>query len=218
MSATGSDSRSRDPRDSSLRFPRPLWFGLAASVLVIVVIGVQIGVPIYRQQSAIREIERLGGTIQLRPRGPTWLRDRLGDSVPRAVDEVVGVYLRDCPATDETLQCVRHLTGLKALSISNTRVTDAGLADLNRLVRLERLWLANTAVTDAGLAHLKDLPALQELWLENTQVSDAGLAHLKGLTSLEGLWLDNTQVTGAGVAEVQRAIPGLTVGALVNNP
>ena len=199
-----------------IRLPRPLWIGLAACVLVIVAIGVQVGVPIYRQESAIREIERLGGTVQLRPRGPQWLRDRIGDRAQRLCGEIAGVYLRDCPATDETLRTVCRLPGLKGLSLSNTNVTDAGLAELKSLTRLERLWLANTAVTDAGLAHLKDLTALQELWLENTQVSDAGLGRLKGLTSLKGVWLDNTQVTGAGVAELQRAIPGLTVGALVN--
>ena len=60
MSITEPHLISSEPRGPALRLPRPLWFGLAALVLVIAALGIRIGVPIYRQQAAIREIESGG--------------------------------------------------------------------------------------------------------------------------------------------------------------
>lgn len=217
MAAATPPPMSTESRRRTIRVPRPLWFFLPTVVLIVLAVGLRFGVPVYRQQVAIDEIERLGGTVQMRPRGPVWLRDRVGDKRMKLFDEVVGLYLRDSRATDATLGHVRCFTGLQGLWISNTHVTDAGLAQLKGLTRLKRLSLANTQVTDGGLVHLKELIGLQEIWLENTEVTDAGLTHLNGLTGMQGLWLDNTQVTDAGVAELQRALPGLTVGALTMN-
>jgi hypothetical protein len=62
-----------DPRRVSIPLPRPLWIGLVAVVLAVVATGLQFGLPIYRQQAAIREIERAGGRVHVVPRGPAWL-------------------------------------------------------------------------------------------------------------------------------------------------
>ena len=58
-------------------------------VLVVVAVGVLVGVPVYRQQVAIREIDRLGGGGETRSGGPQWLRDIVGDEWMRGFDAVV---------------------------------------------------------------------------------------------------------------------------------
>ena len=209
---------SLEPRRFSIRPPRPLWIGLATAVLSLAAVGFHVGLPIYRQHLVIRDVERLGGRVVTLPRGPDWLRDRIGSQRMKLFDAVVAIHLRDSQATDELLGRLRWLPGLESLALSHTDVSDAGLAQLKGLRNLKRLWLANTHVTDAGLVHVSGLTGLEELWLENTRVTDTGLDHLKRLTTLKGLWLDNSQVTHAGVAELQRALPGTTIGALLMNP
>src|SRR5258708_40187401 len=59
----------------------PMSLRMFAGVLVALSAGraLLIGVPIYRQQVAIREIERVGGGYTTRPGGPAWLRSWIGD-------------------------------------------------------------------------------------------------------------------------------------------
>ena len=186
MAAT--DPPTPELRRFSIRLPRPLWIGLAAAVLVVLGVGVQIGVPIYRQQVVIREIEQVGGIALTFPRGPEWVRDRVGDDWMRLIEDVREVQLVVKPATDATL------------------------GHIGELGSLQRLYLDQTLVTDEGLAHLKRLSSLEKLSLNNTQVTDAGLQHIKGLTKLKWLMLNRTQVTDTGVAELQRTMPGLSIG------
>jgi hypothetical protein len=79
-----------------MRLPLPLWIGLGTAVLVVVTIGM----PIYRQYAAIREIEKLGGQVEMRPRGPNWLRNSMGKEWMKSLDHVVTVDLENREATD----------------------------------------------------------------------------------------------------------------------
>ncbi len=65
-------------------------------------VGLHVGVPIYRQQGAIREIERLGGSVERLSRGPDWfrrwmgnrcLKEHLGHEWPQLFDAVKYVRL-----------------------------------------------------------------------------------------------------------------------------
>jgi hypothetical protein len=170
-----------------IRLPRPLWIGLATVVLVVVAIGLRIGVPIYRQHVAIREIERLGAYVITSPVGPKWLRARLGNDAMKLFDEVTFVDFRGTRATDATMDHVSCLKSMTGLSLHGTQITDAGLAHLKGLPNLYRLSLFNTQVTDAGLAHLKGLNRLDDLFLDRTLVTDAGLAQLRDLPRPERL-------------------------------
>ncbi len=76
------------PNRFLIRLPRPFWIGIAAVVIVASAIGVVVGLPAYRQQVAIREIERVGGRIETRPLGPTWLREAIGAKKMRAFEGV----------------------------------------------------------------------------------------------------------------------------------
>jgi hypothetical protein len=95
------------------------------------------------------------------------------------------------------------LTGLRTLTLYNTRITDAGLEPVSRLSHLQALHLSDTAVTDAGLQQLRGLTELRDLGLNRTRVTDAGLAQLKGFTNLSSLALDGTRITDEGLAQLK---------------
>jgi hypothetical protein len=187
MSATSPCSTPPEPHRFSVRLPRPLWIGLAAVVLILGGVALQFGLQIDRQQTAIREIERLGGVVESEPRGPEWLWEWLDDEWMEAFYTITDVHLTDTPATDATLQQLRGLAGLRGLHLGGTRVTDD------------------------ELAYLKDLHQLERLSLDETQITDAGLKHLQRLTNLKFLNVASTGVTDAGISELKWALPKLTV-------
>jgi hypothetical protein len=176
-----------EPHSLSIRLPRPLWIGLATGVLIVGGVALRFSLQADQQQTAIREIERLGGDVESEPGGPDWLREWLDDEWMEAFDTVTDVHLANTTATDDTLSQLRGLAGLRGLHLDKTRVTDA------------------------GLAYIKDLHRLERLSLYETQVTDTGLKHLYRLTSLKILNVAATRVTDAGIAELKRALPKLTV-------
>lgn len=195
----------------SIRLPRPLWIGVAAVVLIVTGVGLQIGIPAYQRHVAIGEVERAGGTVRTRPRVPAWLRAGVREEWVKPFDEVYEIDLQRSEATDSTLRHVGRLTDVEWLWLEHSRVTDAGLPRLKELTRLESIDLSYTQVSDAGMMCLEALAELKSLELNYSRVTDAGLARLKGLSKLRRLSLQRTQVTDVGVAELQRALPGLTI-------
>jgi hypothetical protein len=199
-----------EPRRFSVRLPRPLWIGIAALVMIGSAVALQFGLPVYRQQTAIHEIERLGGQIKSRPRGPRWLRDRLGYDNAELLNVVFFVALSNT-CDDTILLRLKAFPELETLSATRSRVSDAGLSHLTGQTRLEWLGLGGTQITDEGLTHIRNLPNLRSLYLESTQVTDKGLVHLQGLTNLEVLSLRDTRVTEAGISELRHELPNLIV-------
>jgi len=195
-----------EPRRFAVRLPRPLWFGFATATLVVIAVGLQVGIPLYRQQVAVRDVERAGGTVFMRPRGPRWRRHWIGEERMRRLDCVISVDLHAKKATDRTLAHVGWLTELEYLGLGSTPVTDAGLSHVQTLSKLAHLNIDDTLTTDAGLSHLNGLVSLKVLNLDDTQISDAGLSHLKKLTHLQSLYLKNTQVTDDGLEHLTALI------------
>lgn len=137
---------------------------------------------------------------------PPWLHRLVGGSIAdylgtsrRLAALNVGVDVGD-----EILPHVRHLKGLRRLSLLHSQVTDEGLSHLRGCTNLTKLNLTRTRVTDTGLAHLRKLKRLKSLYLFLTQVSDVGLEHVAGLTSLETLDLDATHISDAGLAHLKQ--------------
>lgn len=205
------DATVSEPRRLSILLPRPLWIFLATVVLVVAAVGLGVGVPVWRQQIAKREIQRLRGLTEVRYDGPEWLRKSLGHEDTRIFDVVTGVGLGGTDCSDGDMRFLSGLGTVERLVLYNTHVTDTGLAHVSSLRNLKRLYLHGTRVTDAGLAPLTALPQLQILDVAWTGITDAGLAHVREIRSLERLYVEGTQVTDAGVADLQRALPGLEI-------
>jgi hypothetical protein len=180
------------PEPKSRRIPHPIWFGILALLMVLLAVFLPVWLPYHREQVVIREIERLGGKVEVElyePQwwwdAPEWLQEIVADGWLSWFDEVVYVYV--------------HL--------GNTQINDEGLKHLSGLTYIQSLRLDNTQVSDEGMKHISGLINLRDLILDNTQVANEGLKHLSGLTDLETLYLDNTQVTDEGVKELQKALP-----------
>jgi hypothetical protein len=114
-------------RRSLIRLPRPLWIGLAATFLIVAAIGLGVGLPIWRQQVAIRDMERMKGIVTTTKGGPEWLRDFLGDERMKTMDDVTEVNLAMAEITDGNLRDVAEFKDLTTLNLARTSVTDAGL-------------------------------------------------------------------------------------------
>jgi len=166
-----------------VRLPHPLWILLAALLLLLIAAGLGIAIPHYRQQTALREIERLNGSVSMLGGGPDWLRRWIGDDRMRPFDKV------------------------SAVDLARSKVTDGDLIWLAQLRGLRRLNLWTARISDAGLVHLRDLTELRRLDLDDTRVSDAGLVHLYPLTHLERVTIRATHVTDEGIAELRRRLP-----------
>jgi len=207
---SGADPTTPEPSRFAIRLPRSLWVVITTYVIVVVAVGLQFGVPVYRQQTAIWEIERMGGRVVTSKRGPDWLRDWLGDEPMKKFDEVQGVYL-DGTLDDAGLERISTLKDVNWLCLHETRITDAGLKHIRNFRKLRRLELDRTQITGSGLEHLNGLTELEVLSLEQTRVTDYELVNLEWMTSLRELWVSGSNVTEIGAGDVKRTLPHITV-------
>jgi len=79
--------------------------------------------------------------------------------------ETESLGLNEAACDRSQLHRLRHLTGLKRLSLATSQVDESDLRYLVDLTRLERLDLSHTAVRGPGLVWLSRLHALRELSL-----------------------------------------------------
>ena len=115
---------------------------------------------------------------------------------------VVSSLIRRTNADACVLEPIRHLTGLRMLSLNNSGVTDKGMEHLKELRSLRALELSGELfIGNAGLAVLKDLPALEYLDLD-TGATDAGFKDLGQLASLRWLRIRTGRIWGPGLAEL----------------
>jgi hypothetical protein len=186
------DPISRESRQFSIRLPQPIWIGLATIVLIFAAVVLELVVPNMRKQAAVREIERLGGTIEMDRGGPAWFRDWWDD--PKRIspfDEVVKVDMRIDEVSDSDLKPLRVLSRLKKLQLNGSQITDAGLSVLSGLARLQSLDLSDTRITEAGLAQLKGMIHLEHLELPGLKLTEQGLKELCSLPYLTDVTLSS---------------------------
>lgn len=195
----------------SIPLPRPFWIGLAAAVLLVAAVALRIGAPIYQEQAAIREIERLGGTVFVEKGGPVWLRNRLGDERMTWFEHVNSVQLYGIRATDGACVHLARFSHLQHLALDGAEITDGGLVSLAGLTNLTTLSLGNTRITDSGLVRLLGLTNLVWLSLNHTQISDAGLDQLHDLKNLSRLQIRGTKASPKGIGRLEKALPQLDI-------
>ena len=204
--------------------PSPTRWMIAFGVVVLLaVIGWGVAWPAYqrhktieaRQQSAIEEIERIGGTVSLEIEifRPLWLAD-WGIETER---HSLIVDLEGTEISGDGLDLISSLTNLQKLILNNTAISDDALKHLRGMTSLRILWLDGTTITDNGLQHVRHLTNLQVLDLNNTEITDDGLKHLTGLKSLKSLYLSGTQTTDNGVKILQQALPNCTMGRYISH-
>ena len=114
-----------------------------------------------------------------------------------APDDLDELVLNSLPITESCMLHIGRLTGLKALYLSWSKMSDAGLRHLRGMQSLEQLFLPD-GVTNAGMVHIGQLRSLKTLRFGSNRVSNKGLAQLENLKNLEDLSLGSTAMDQAG--------------------
>jgi len=135
------------------------------------------------------------------------------------------------PVSEEGLQHLEAMKGLRRLRLDGCEVNDRGLDIIGGLNQLEQLMLQNGTMSDAGMEACAGLTNLQVLNLQDcgqlgdatvarlagtvklsylnlsgTRLTDDGVKHLRGLEQLSSLSLSSTKISNAGV----NALPPLS--------
>ncbi len=106
-------------------------------------------------------------------------------------------------AKPRLLEPIRHLTGLRMLSLQSAGVTDSSLEDLRPLRSLKGLEITQFPLGSRGLAVLKDLSNLEYLSL-CTGLTDTGLKEVAQVSSLRWLSIVGGRMWGPGLAELAK--------------
>ena len=127
--------------------------------------------------------------------------EALGGDVVRGADgNIVEVSLARTWASNNDIERVVEIKGLKRLDLSFTYVSDAGIERLQQLQQLEELTLdATEAITDAAASYLRANKHLRKLVLRGTDITDVGMPYLAALTGLKSLDLSHTMVGDVGL-------------------
>jgi internalin A len=136
-----------------------------------------------------------------------WIESLGGEVVRDGSGAIVEVSLARTWATDNDVERIAQIKGLKRLDLSFTYVTDRGIERLQQLQQLEELSLDTAEfITDAAMSYLRANSRLRKLVLRGTDVTDVSLPYIAGLTALKSLDLSHTMLGDVGI----ESLPALT--------
>jgi Leucine Rich repeat len=203
------------------RRKRQLSVRLAMVMIVLLAIPLaRLAVRARAQKEAVLAISQAGGFVGYdweflpdgrinaspKPPGQSWIHKWLGPDYFQTVERVL---LQRDDNGDDLMEHVGKLEGLRTISITGTKITDAGIAHLAGLSRLRVVYLQwDIHLTGACLVHLRDkkeLTRMTTLNLSGTSITDQGLVHLRALGSLAIVNPAGTRVTNQGIAESKTA-------------
>jgi hypothetical protein len=157
------------------------------------------------EHSAAKTIERVGGSVLWKERGPSWLTRLLGKDPFAHVQTVTFV---DVQVRDEDLSCTQQMFALEEIYISQNRTfTGTGLQHLNGLDELRIVYLYDVPVTDDGLKTLPNLPNLRELYVLASCISDVGIRHLEQFRMAKVVQLGSDRLTKEAVGKLGEKLP-----------
>jgi hypothetical protein len=191
-----------------LRVPHPLWILTVAVALGVVAGGVGVGVPAYRQWSAMNELQPYIYFDHGRHVGPEWLRRLVGEQQMNAFDDIETIQFRCDDVRYDRMFGVKREPFPKH---SGAVINDNAVANIKSFSKLKGLGLSCTDVTDVGMTDIVGLQKLEYLDLSGTDISDASVPLIKQLSNLKDLSLRRTRVNDAGVDDLQRALPDLKI-------
>jgi internalin A len=130
----------------------------------------------------------------------SWIEAQGGEIVRGPDGAIVEVSLARTWATNNDIERLVEIKGLKRLDLSFTYVTDRGIERLSQLQQLEELNLDTAEfITDAAISYLRANRRLRKLNLRGTDITDISLPHIAELTGLRSLDLSHTQLGDVGI-------------------
>lgn len=210
-------------------FRRRVQFNLKSLLTLVLCLGASLGLisrylqGTVRQRSAAAALERIGANVSYSGAEQPGLLTFVGR---RYFQEPIALGYHQGALSENDLNSIGSLTGLRFLSLENTLLSDADLAHFASLGELKTLHLVRTRATgrglqylkphnmgsldlswspidDVGLEQLQRLKMLSVLNLNHTRITDAGLIHLASLDGLFALYLDGTTITGEGFVHIK---------------
>lgn len=168
------------------------------------------------QQSAVREILRLGGDWEAGPKtvligffGEKFTEEKFQLLTP-LVDLRI-LYLSELPVDDSALEHCTTLKQIEQLQIEYCKFTGVGLKHFKQSKNLKRIHFQDTPITDEGLTELAKFASLELLEINHTELSPKitakGIRQLKSLKKLKHLWLDMNTVPEGLKEELQKSLP-----------
>jgi beta-lactamase regulating signal transducer with metallopeptidase domain len=162
--------------------------------------------PYLREQPAIAQVRRLGGSIKSEKVG--------GQSFVTEVNMLFhetqcGRRVENKKFAPEVLPHIAKFGHLKVLVLAGRQVTNCGLWKISRLNELESLTLRDARLlTGAGVAELGKLPRLRRLEITNAGFTNAEFQRLGAMRTLEELSVEGSNLTQEAVA-VAAGMPNL---------
>jgi len=159
-----------------------------------------------------RELVAAGAKTETEKVVPGWLKAVQGEEFHTFLDETVltEVKMTGPEITDETLEKLAGIKGLRLLDLSQSSITDAGLKHLSGLTSLQSLKMFKTQVKD--LTPLAPLTNLRSLIIEHTQVHDDNLVVVEKFPRLHELNASYLELTDAGIEHIAKCQHLLTLG------
>src|SRR5262249_6105271 len=102
---------------------------------------------------------------------------------------------------DQVLPALTRLTGLRALRLSDTDVTDNGVQFLDALSNLTELDVSRTEITGKSISKLKQLKAFTVLKMSMDKGGSQVVSALVGTKKIRMLGLNGTELTDADLAK-----------------
>lgn len=230
---------------------RLLQFGLRELLILVTVVSV--GAAAFtaqrsqhrKEQAVLRAIDetpsqkhfdwgvsQIADRTEWRERGPTWLRQLVGDPRVTVFDRVIRIYANGeelkhvvelshlkvlcipCPITKGQLRLLEHLPQLEALNMRFVYPVDAdgvsGEGDFS-LPKLPNLRGLNLYDASFGGDGLENIPSIEVLDLSGTSVGDESVPVLVTLTKLRILVLGGTNISDSGREQLHRALPNCEI-------
>lgn len=146
-------------------------------------------------------------------------------------NDVLSLQLKDVDQgewTDEHLDAISHMKGLRQLDISQTSLDERALPYIDRIDSLCRLSVSETLIKGQGLAKLKILPKLKRLEVSQIEgvsylirhlpdnsllerfiagrdsLGDGDMPYLARLAHLTSISLDNNKITAKGLQAFEK--------------
>ena len=110
-------------KPKSRRIPHPLWFGIVAVLMVVLCVVLSVWIPYQKEQIAIREIERLGGSVEIHQGGSDLLRE-VGGADWIKYYRVSEVEINDIRFGDEELKHLSYSDKNFPIVLNNTSISD----------------------------------------------------------------------------------------------
>ncbi len=128
-----------------------------------------------------------------------------------SLDGIRELWLDHTVITDKGIYAIRHLGSLEVLNVAGTQVTAKGIAQLGAHAKLRSLNMAATMVDDDDLAHLCVFAdSLQVLDLAETSITSGGLRRLACLPHLRELDISDTRIDEDAFRFIEK-LPALRV-------